>query len=210
MSASLLTILPAQAAGRAWLTTFVDLILLLLTFFVLMFSMTQPEPKTYAPLARSYAEAFDITPPDEEAFARARSYVAEADRPAGALPYLETALKAAFAGSEALRGLQFRTTEHYIGVSLPGGMTAADTALVFDLAGVFANIDNRIAVIGLADQTADGWTAAIAQADAFAQALMQAGYDRPAATLARAEPGVAGGLEIIVMAERLSEAGARP
>jgi len=209
MSASLLTALPAQAAGRAWLTTFVDLILLLLTFFVLMFSMTQPDPARYAPLARSYAEAFDVVPPDDDVFARARSYVAEAARPAGALSYLEAALSAAFARSEALRGLQFRATEQYIGVSLPGD-APADQALIFELAGALANIDNRIAVIGLADQTADGWTAAIERAGLFADALNKAGYDRPAATLARAEPGAAATLELIIMAERFADAGPAP
>lgn len=209
MSASLLIALPAQAAGRAWLVTFVDLILLLLTFFVLMFSMTQPDPAKYAPIARSYAEAFDITPPEDDVFARARSYVAEAARPAGAMSYLEAALRAAFARSEALRGLQFRATEQYIGVSLPNG-APADRALVFDLAGALTNIDNRIAVIGRADQTADGWSAAVERAEAFADALNKAGYDRPAAALARATSSLDAPLELIIMAERFADAGPAP
>jgi chemotaxis protein MotB len=209
MSASLLISAPPQAPGRAWLVTFVDLILLLLTFFVLMFSMTRPTPETYAPMARSYAEAFDVAPPEDDTFARARSYVAEAGRAEDAMTYLETALSAAFAKSETLRGLRFRANEQYLRVSLAHD-AAADNAMIFELGGALANIDNRIAVIGTADQTAGGWTAAIGRAATFADLLARAGYDRPVVSLARVDANRAGGLELIIMAERFSDAGAAP
>jgi chemotaxis protein MotB len=215
MSAALLVNLPAQAPGRAWLVTFVDLILLLLTFFVLMFSMTRPDPVKYAPMAKSYAEAFSVVADLEPDFARARSFVSQADQRGGELAYLETALKAAFSQSAALSAIQFRSTEQYLVISLPReilgtdpGATNAKESVVFDLSGVFANIDNRLAVIGLADQTAEGWAASVRRAGFIAQALTRAGYDRPIATLAHASNDASGGIDIMIMADRLSEAGA--
>ena len=215
MSAALLVKLPAQAPGRAWLVTIVDLILLLLTFFVLMFSMSQPDPVKYAPLAQSYAEAFKPVAEDEPSFARARSFVSQAAPHGEDLLYLESALKAAFGRSDALRGVQFRSTEHYLVISLPGdtldqSAELATSSMLFDLGGVLANIDNRLAVIGLADQTAQSWTDAIRRSARVTQALTNAGYDRSIATLARVDTTASGSLEIMVMADRLSETVSAP
>jgi chemotaxis protein MotB len=217
MSASLLVTLSAQAPGRAWLITFVDLILLLLTFFVLMFSMSQPDPAKYAPVAQSYAEAFSPGASDEPAFSRARSFVSQAGKQAEDLAYLETALKAAFGRSAALSAIRFRSTDHYLMISLPSqilgqGVDAANaaSATLFELGGVFANINNRLAVIGMADQTAESWTDAIRRSARIAQSMTQAGYDRPIATLARVDGTANGSVEIMIMADRLSETGPAP
>ncbi|MSO98056.1 MAG: hypothetical protein EXR11_07550 [Rhodospirillaceae bacterium] len=76
MSAVLLPRMADHAGARAWLITFVDIILLLLTFFVLMYAMARPDPARYAPIVQSYTEAFSAPPAEAEPGApKPRSYV---------------------------------------------------------------------------------------------------------------------------------------
>jgi chemotaxis protein MotB len=218
VSASLLEVVSAQAPGRAWLLTFVDLILLLLTFFVLMFAMSQPDPAKFAPMAlpQSVAPTLPVADP-EPTFARARSFVSQAEQRGEDLAYLETALKTAFAQSQALQGIQFRANEQYLMLSLPAeplsrelNAPAGSGSMLFDLAGLLANIDNRLAVIGLADQSAESWESAIRGASRVARLLERAGYDRPIATLARTEADQSGALEVMIMAESMADRGGAP
>ncbi len=217
MSTILLMRTPVYPAGRAWLITFVDLILLLLTFFILLYSMSQPDPVRYAPMAQSYAQAFSLVSDDDPVLGRARSFVSQADRQADNLKYLETALKSAFSQSTALQAVQFSSTDQYLMISLPGdildqasGAAGVIKPELYDLGGVLANLENRLAVIGLADQTAESWAAAIGRAGLAARALSQAGYDRPIATLARAGSADQSTLEIMIMANRPTEAEVAP
>lgn len=212
MSAFLLLKHPVVAPGRAWLVTFVDLILLLLTFFVLMFSMSQPDPDRFVPMAESYNGAFSLSKLDEPVLGRARSFVAQAQREGDNLVYLEAALKSAFKQSAALKNAQFRSTDQYVMISLPRAaldpVASAGSMMnpeLFDLGGLFANIQNRVAVIGIANDTAASWSSAIERANVVAQALSRGGYERPIATLARAGDENLNAIEIMVMANRLTE-----
>ena len=53
--------------ARPWLITIVDLMTILLTFFVLLFSMSKIDMVRFIPVARSYGEAFAGGLPDENA-----------------------------------------------------------------------------------------------------------------------------------------------
>ena len=212
MSAILLSRTLVYPPGRAWLITFVDLILLLLTFFILLYSMSQPDPARYAPMAQSYAQSFSLVSDDDPVLGRARSFVTQADRQGDNLKYLESALKSAFSQSPALQAIQFSATDQYLMISLPGDILDQESGSagvmkpeLYDLGGVFANLENRLAVIGLADQTAESWAAAIGRAGLAARALTRAGYDRPIATLARAGGANQNALEIMIMANRATE-----
>lgn len=211
MSASLLEVVPPQAAGRAWLVSFVDLILLLLTFFVLMFSMSRPDPAKF-PLPLEQQAATPTTLPDPEpTFSRARTFVAQGGGHAEDLAYLETALQRVFSQSSTLRTIQFRNTEQYLMLTLPAedvqqGLLDASVpgTMLFDLAGLLANIDNGLAVIGIADQSAESWEVAVRASARVAGLLQRAGYDRPIATLAKAGVTQTGSVEIMIMAESMT------
>ncbi|MDX2143895.1 MAG: flagellar motor protein MotB, partial [Rhodospirillaceae bacterium] len=69
--------LRAAPTGNAWLITFVDVVMLLLTFFILLYAMSRPEPARYVPVAQSYIETFKPVPDDEEPATPPRSYVLE-------------------------------------------------------------------------------------------------------------------------------------
>jgi chemotaxis protein MotB len=206
------------AAQRAWLLTFADLVLLLLTFFVLVFSMSEPVRQRYVPMMQSYLEAFapDIDP-NEAGGAPLSFAVAPADARDG-VAYLQAALQAAFARSDALDGLQFRATARYLVIEIeaarlfePGTarISAAAGPMVFDLAGVLGNLANPVAVVGraavdpVAPNAAAGWSLGMARADALADAMAAAGYGDDLTILARGDWARAGAeaVEVLVFAE---------
>ena len=144
--------------SRLWLITIVDLMLVVLAFFVLMFSMSRVEVRRFADMAKSYNQSFGVPVNAEAPTSRDKLPKIPAG-PADNLDYLNAVLKAPFANSATLKDIEFRTTAQYLVLSLPvTAMFEADSGLlrdgakgpVFDLAGVLRNLKNRIAVVGTA------------------------------------------------------------
>ncbi len=209
----------ASQPRTLWLITIVDLVTLLLAFFVLMFSMSQVETKRYAAVAKSYSAAFNpvTSTSDDTSLVRLPkiAHVSGED-----LGYLEAVLKAAFARTATLKDVEFHRTAQYLILSLPvdgvfapgsGAFTDTATAPVFDLGGVLSNLKNRIAVVGSAVTTSsDGtaaWALAVARAQTMADALKKAGYGLPVTVLGRggAATDVAaaiGHVDILIMPEQ--------
>ena len=210
---------PAAAArhARPWLITMVDLITLLLTFFVLMFSMSHVEFQRFAQVAQSYGEAFGLPADDPTGGKLPKVTSASGDD----LAYLQAVLKASFASSPALKDIEFRLTPQYLMLTLPvsglftpgsGGFSEAAQTPVFDLSGVLSNLKNRIAVVGTAvvnledGDSTPAWTLAITRAKAMADALTASGYDQTVTVLGRGaeatDVGAAlGRLDIMIMPE---------
>lgn len=211
---------PVQSARTPWLVTIVDLVTLLLAFFVLMFSMSHVETKKYAALAKSYGEAFNpigvAGKPGPMIRMPKIANVSGDD-----LGYLEAVLKAAFAGTATLKDVQFQRTSQYLilslpvdGVFAPGSGSFSDSAKVpvFDLGGVLSNLKNRIAVVGTAvmdqpENSAAAWRLAVARAQSMADALKTAGYDQPVTVLGRGGENTdvaaaIGRIDILIMPER--------
>ena len=195
-----------------WLITIVDLVTLLLTFFVLLFSMSHVEGKRYQAVVQSYGEAF------AKPLARLPALRQSAGDDLG---YLQAVLKTAFAASPDLNGVEFRRTSQYLMLSLPAtelflpgssGFSETAKSAVFDLSGVLSNVTNRVAVVGTAamGQGADAepaWALSIARARTMAEALRRSGYSQPVAVLGRggAATDVAaavGRIDIMIMPER--------
>jgi len=206
-------------ARTLWLITMVDLITLLLAFFVLMFSMSQVEAKRYAALAKSYGDAFNPLNVAGDPAPVVR--LPKIEQVSGEdLSYLEAVLKAAFAKAATLKDVQFHRTAQYLILSLPaegvfapgsGAFTDKAATPVFDLGGVLSNLKNRIAVVGTAAiAPADGgaaWSLAVARAQTMADALKTSGYDQPVTVLGRGgattDVGAAmGRIDILIMPEQ--------
>jgi len=206
-------------ARTLWLVTIVDLITLLLAFFVLMFSMSHVESRRYAAVAKSYGEAFNPLHVTEAPLVRLPTITHVSGEDLG---YLEAVLKAAFTRTATLKDVEFHRTAQYLilslpvdGVFAPGSGVFTDTAAipVFDLGGVLSNLKNRIAVVGTAVMTpvdgdaAAAWGLAVARAQTMADALKTSGYDQPITVLGRggAATDVAaaiGRIDILIMPER--------
>ncbi|MBL8631238.1 MAG: hypothetical protein JNM81_16510 [Rhodospirillaceae bacterium] len=193
-----------------WLITFVDLVFLLLSFFVLMFAMSQPDAQRYAQIVESTTKEFKPGALGDDSFVNSRTYVQENDDNVDDMTYLGAALKSAIAQSPNLKKLQFRSTERALVVSLPGALSGNGRVVpksvmpaLFDLSGVLANIQNPIAVVGAAGDTAESWSQGLVQANVIAATLKDAGYDRPIATLAQMPAGerTNNTIEIMIMAD---------
>jgi chemotaxis protein MotB len=196
---------------------------ILLTFFVLLFSMAKIDMARFVPVARSYSAAFAGGLPDDAAPRLPEVAAVPGDN----LRYLEAVLRPAFAKQPSLADVQFRTTPQYLILSWPAGVSGqalfdaqssgfSDAARrrVFDLGGVLSNLHNRIAIVGQAtgesapQADAAAWRLAITRANAVADAFTASGYDKEITVLGRKAPqGTAAGaaaeqIQIFIMPER--------
>ncbi len=224
---------PAQMTAaptkRLWLITFVDLVMLLLAFFVLMFSMSTPDKGRFAAIASGYASAFHALGGVEETTVGPQRLPALERVPGDDLAYLETVLKSAFSRSPSLDGVGFRLTAQYLILELPtavGGSQPGDAIQVldattqrqvFEIGGVLSNLPNRIAVLVQAPAKGDTatWSAARARAAAVRDALVASGYPKSFAVLARGadaagEAAVVPPTRILVMPDTPTAAGEAP
>jgi chemotaxis protein MotB len=181
--------LPAQAPRRLWLITFVDLVMLLLGFFVLIFSMSSLNTARYATIVRSYADVFHGVG-GMPATAVGPLRVPHVERtPGDDLAYLETVLRTNFAREDSLSAIQFRLTAQYLILLVPaqtaagaglGDFDAETKSRFFELGGVLSNLPNRIAILAPATSgdNAAAWSQAAARARSVQAALESAGYQR--------------------------------
>ncbi len=202
--------------ARPWLITIVDLMTILLTFFVLLFSMAKIDMVRFVPVARSYSDAFAGGLPDDAA----PRLPEVATVPGDNLSYLEAVLRPAFAKHPSLADVQFRASAQYIILSWPameqggalfdaGSSGISDLARrrIFDLGGVLNNLHNRIAVVGQAaaggKDEAGAWRLAITRANSVADAFAASGYDREITVLGRnAIAGNVDQIQILIMPEQ--------
>ncbi len=205
---------PTGATMRPWLITIVDLMTILLTFFILMFSLATIDLARFKPIADSYGKAFGVSA-EKAPDPLPRIAAVAGDN----LGYLEAVLRTAFARHETLRDVAFRVTPQYLILTLPegqpfaakeSGIAALARGRVFDLGGVLSNLHNKIAIVATVAHTnggatADSWRLAIERADAMAGAFVAAGYDKDITVLGREAPAApaAGtvGIEILIMPE---------
>ena len=176
---------PAQPQRRLWLITFVDLVMLLLAFFVLLFSMSRLDSTRYAAMARSYADVFRTIGFRDTAVGPV--HISPVVRiPGDDLAYLEAVLRTAFARDADLTPIQFRLTSQYLILDVPA-LTAGSDDLdeqaqrrFHALGGVLNNLPNRVAVVApvIAAQGTAAWSAAAARSRRAQDALLAAGYER--------------------------------
>jgi chemotaxis protein MotB len=184
---------PQTASGKAWLVTFTDLVCLLLTFFVMLYSMSEPDPARYQRalgVVSGHGSGGSGAPPPSAAFT-AESLNREK---AADLGYLRRVFENLLPDNPALADLHMMRRPEGLVLSLPadllfapGQATLSESgrAALFVMAGVADNLGNALDVAGHADATPSGsqwpsnWELSLARAQAVAAALHQAGYLRP-------------------------------
>lgn len=187
----------ATASGPVWLVTFVDLISLLLAFFVMMFSMSSLSYPDWRAFTAAMSKAEVKTSADTTQVAPT-AVSAEADRPGHGVNvrYLRRILESGMARETTLALAVLREDSGKLILSLPGDLffgagsasvlQSGDAAL-FALAETLSNLDNRIDLIGHSDPQpmrgggtfASNWGLSLARAAAVADSLVQAGYRKP-------------------------------
>lgn len=186
---------PQRNRGDTWMITFTDLVSLMLTFFVLLFSMSRIDEVRWQNLKDSLAQGLDrvsefkVPFPEEELDIKRVTTL-----PGDDLGYLASILKQHMTGvpslSEVLlenRGDQLRlalgTGRHF--ESSGGDLTAEGKEALFAIGGFVASLANRIEVSSYALPPESGshdrieaWEAALVRARAVAGQLISAGYRR--------------------------------
>jgi len=179
-----------SSSNNAWMITFTDLIALMLTFFVLLFSMSQLQQQKWQSLVESLASNLSATYRTETAkFAADYQIAVPIDPPAADLDYLEPILREHFAADPMLEGGSIDRVEGGLIVSFPDErlfvgstpeLTARGAKVIFALGSVLRNLDNAVDVNANIRSrativTAD-WETALARSVAVVRILAQSGF----------------------------------
>jgi chemotaxis protein MotB len=179
--------------SRAWIVTFTDLVSLMLTFFVMLFSMSNVKVDKWETLTDTLSRS--LSPVDRSApiTATAKLNIATVLRkPAINLDYLFSVLQETVAGDQLLSQSQILRLDDRLIIAFPSDLLfergraqlsprAQDA--IFNLGGVLRNVGNRIGVNGHTDPMpidggayASNWELSLARAAAVADALKRSGY----------------------------------
>lgn len=183
-----------QAAERAWLVTFTDLVSLMLTFFVLLFSMSNVKVGEWQNIIDSLSRSLRPVP---EKVVKAQTATFNIGtifrRQAIDLNYLTSVIEEGIKGIDLLADTQVMLLEDRLVIALPGDllfepgraeMTERAREAMFVFGGLLRNIGNEIGVNGHTDPTppaggeyASNWELSTGRAAAVANALRAAGYE---------------------------------
>ena len=191
--------------GDAWMVTFADLVALMLTFFVLMFAMSQVERYKWHSLVRSLADAMDSIQSVDDAKPAVEFQIDEGTAPPGTdLNYLTPLILRRIATDPALSDGVVQHRADRVVLSLPVDrlfdpkdvrVAARGGPTVYAVGSLLRTLDNRVEVHGHvappigtgdtgeggADRPRDpaGWGVALGRAATLAAGLAEVGYDRP-------------------------------
>lgn len=181
-----------DTVSKAWMITFSDLISLLLTFFVMLFAMSNVKLDNWAEITDALSRTLDPKPIEEPEPTSADFNIGSIVFEAGtSIDYLASVLEEVLAGDELLSASLLFEHEDRLIISVPGErffepgeatLSAAAQEAVFELSGVVRNIENGIILEGHTDRTppagaryASNWELSIARAAAVAGVLKRSG-----------------------------------
>lgn len=189
----------AAASPNAWMITFTDLVALMLTFFVLLYSMSRLDIVKWQNLTGSLASSLDSVSESPAVEPKAQLDIAPVRFVPGAdLDYLANVLSERLRNDERLGDVLLRNLGDRLVLSLPDPLIfdaqgqeigAEAERTMFALGGVFRTISNSVEILaypraqagsesqdarGTADETA--WTGALSRAITLARLLSDAGY----------------------------------
>lgn len=212
-----------SSSRKAWMITFTDLVALMLTFFVLLFAMSQIQQQKWEALVQSLASDLNATYKTEAVNVAADEQAAAEIAPPGAdLDYIEPILREHFAAEPMLAGAALERADGGLSVTFPDErlfvdgtpeLTERGAKVVFALGSVLRNLDNAVDVNARirSAATADpsDWQTALARSVAIVRVLAQSGFAGPIVARAQgsgAAPGGrkrhADGVDILVREDR--------
>ncbi len=181
-----------QSASRVWLVTFTDLVSLMLTFFVMLFAMSNVRLNDWENVIDSLSQT--LRPSQEKTVATSATYnIGTVLRKSAInLDYLDSVFSKAVGDIEALSESRVVRLEDRLVIALPGELvfeaggavlTGRAREALFVLGGVLRNIGNQVFINGHTDPTPpsgieylSNWELSTARAIAVANALTEAGY----------------------------------
>lgn len=199
-----------ERGPAAWMVTFADLVILMLTFFVLLFSMTSMKTETWEAVSTAFSRTMQVDPAQPVNEQSVEHNIAARHVPiAMNLNYLAAVLEETLATDPLLGRARMAMAGDRLVLALPADMlfanpdamerpalTEAGAASLAQLGAVLASLRNRVAVAGHAAPTeagqgpsaglggpVSGWELSMARAAAVSDALARAGLTRPAVIL---------------------------
>ena len=182
-----------EGISLAWMMIFTDLVALLLTFFVMLFSMSVLRVDTYKKAVKVLTNTFDVekTRPAEKPVAQFNIETIFR-KPAIDLDYLAAVIEQKIKKDEIIKNSPIIYMDDKLVISLTGDVLFAEGSAqlndkarqaLFLLGGVLQNIKNTVSVSGYSDEkkfenaafTSD-WELSLARAIAVANELKRAGY----------------------------------
>jgi len=187
-----------EGAAPLWLLTFTDIMALMLTFFVLLYSMSIPEVEKWEELTSSVNKGFSkFYSPPKFSGAQDTISIQKIDRnDALNLNYLRGLIEAKIDEDKLLKDVVVITTKDSLIISMPekllfeAGQDSVKTEgkrALFSLGGLLARIRNRIEIVGHSDprpitnqnsKFASNWELSLARAAQVSNILLQVGYRR--------------------------------
>ncbi|WP_343559753.1 OmpA/MotB family protein [Kiloniella sp. b19] len=179
--------------AQAWLITFTDLVALLLSFFVLLYSMSVLKQEKWHEIVTSLSEELTIERQTVKPLPSTDFGLDSLDLVPGVnLDYLSTLITQKMTQVPELRGAILNKREDRLVVSLPGEflfetgaveLGAEGLQTVEALGDILQYVDNRIEVAGHADPSIaasaslSNWELSLMRAISVSQVLKKAGYN---------------------------------
>lgn len=177
----------------AWMIIFTDLVSLMLTFFVLLFSMSNIKVDRWNDIIDALSQSLNPTSVKADASATSNFNIATLFRKRAInLDYLASVLSDAASKDELLVNSRQILMEDRLIIALPGDLLFQSGKSVlnenakkalFNLGGVLRNIGNRVGINGHTDPTppsgeayTSNWELSLGRATAVANALKRSGY----------------------------------
>ena len=184
--------------GGTWMVTFVDLVSLLLAFFVLLFSMTTPDAPQWEAFTASLRSTFSVDSDSRSREALMPESVETESFGTGVdLGYLRRLLEVTMSRDPTLQNATLTPKNGRLVLSItsdvffqPGVATMQSSGenALFDLAEALSQINNRIDIVGHTDPRPflsstgpfrSNWGLSLARALAVADTLQRFGYRKP-------------------------------
>ena len=183
-------------ASQMWMLTFTDLVSLMLTFFVMLFSMSNVKLDRWQNVVDSLSQTLSPEEVKTPAESTSTHNIATVFRKRAInLDYLVSVLREKIDDDDLLDKTQFMRLEDRLVLALPGDllfeggravMTDRAREALFRLGSALTTIDNQLGVNGHSDPSpveggdyASNWELSTARAAAVANALRRSGYDEP-------------------------------
>ncbi len=182
---------PAQK--KAWMIIFTDLVSLMLTFFVMLFAMSNVKVDKWDSMIDTLSQSLNVTRAKAVVTSSAEYNVSTIVRKQAInLDNLASVLEKTVAEDEVLAHSRIMRLQDRLVIALPGDLLFAPARAdlsekareaVFNLGGVLRNIGNQIGVDGHTDPVlvtggayTSNWELSLARAAAVANALRRSGY----------------------------------
>ena len=184
---------PEHKATKMWMLTFTDLVSLLLTFFVMLFAMSNVKVDEWDKIIDSLSRTLNPTPEETIKKPTAQLNIGTLlQRRAVNLEYLASVMQENLSADPILKDALVVLLEDRMIITLPSDLLfdagAADISerargAMFTLGAMFANVGNAIGVSGHTDPVppsgenfTSNWELSIARASTVANAIRRGGY----------------------------------